>query len=374
MSMLAIYDFLRMIISFVFVLGVLVFIHELGHYLAARWRGIHVDVFSIGFGKPLYRWHDKVGTEWRICPIPLGGYVRPHGFADPEDVNEEERAAYIEGKTFHGKDVGSRAIVIAAGPIFNFLLAIILYFSLFVTVGKHSLGEPVAQAIIVDSAAAKAGIQPKDVILKIGDINHPGVENLVMYAQEHPDLSTTIAVKRDGKEITLPITIGSKENDGKKVGQLGVQLAINVIAGKPMSVGGAAVAAVQETWDVSKKTLVGLGQMITGQRSAKDLGGPIKIAQLSGQVSKGGFADLVNFMALLSISLGLINLFPIPVLDGGRLVFYVFEAIFRRPVPKPIQERAFQVGFVLILLLFAFSMYNDVTQLSWFRWLTGHSN
>ncbi|WP_271801228.1 RIP metalloprotease RseP [Commensalibacter communis] len=372
--MLAIYDFLRMIISFVFVLGVLVFIHELGHYLAARWRGIHVDVFSIGFGKPLYRWHDKVGTEWRICPIPLGGYVRPHGFADPEDVNEEERAAYIEGKTFHGKDVGSRAIVIAAGPIFNFLLAIILYFSLFVTVGKHSLGEPVAQAIIVDSAAAKAGIQPKDVILKIGDINHPGVENLVMYAQEHPDLSTTIAVKRDGKEITLPITIGSKENDGKKVGQLGVQLAINVIAGKPMSVGGAAVAAVQETWDVSKKTLVGLGQMITGQRSAKDLGGPIKIAQLSGQVSKGGFADLVNFMALLSISLGLINLFPIPVLDGGRLVFYVFEAIFRRPVPKPIQERAFQVGFVLILLLFAFSMYNDVTQLSWFRWLTGHSN
>ncbi|CAI3923612.1 Membrane-associated protease RseP [Commensalibacter communis] len=374
MSMLAIYDFLRMIISFVFVLGVLVFIHELGHYLAARWRGIHVDVFSIGFGKPLYRWHDKVGTEWRICPIPLGGYVRPHGFADPEDVSEEERAAYIEGKTFHGKDVGSRAIVIAAGPIFNFLLAIILYFGLFVTVGKHSLGEPVAQAIIADSAAAKAGIQPKDVILKIGDINHPGVENLVMYAQEHPDLSTTIAVKRDGKEVTLPITIGSKENDGKKVGQLGVQLAINVIAGKPMSVGGAAVAAVQETWDVSKKTLVGLGQMITGQRSAKDLGGPIKIAQLSGQVSKGGFADLVNFMALLSISLGLINLFPIPVLDGGRLVFYVFEAIFRRPVPKPIQERAFQVGFVLILLLFAFSMYNDVTQLSWFRWLTGHSN
>ncbi|CAI3947500.1 Membrane-associated protease RseP [Commensalibacter communis] len=374
MSMLAIYDFLRMIISFVFVLGVLVFIHELGHYLAARWRGVHVDVFSIGFGKPLYRWHDKVGTEWRICPIPLGGYVRPHGFADPEDVSEEERATYIEGKTFHGKDVGSRAIVIAAGPIFNFLLAIILYFGLFVTVGKHSLGEPVAQAIIADSAAAKAGIQPKDVILKIGDINHPGVENLVMYAQEHPDLSTTIAVKRDGKEVTLPITIGSKENDGKKVGQLGVQLAINIIAGKPMSVGGAAVAAVQETWDVSKKTLVGLGQMITGQRSAKDLGGPIKIAQLSGQVSKGGFADLVNFMALLSISLGLINLFPIPVLDGGRLVFYVFEAIFRRPVPKPIQERAFQVGFALILLLFAFSMYNDVTQLSWFRWLTGHSN
>lgn len=374
MSMLAIYDFLRMIVSFVFVLGVLVFIHELGHYLAARWRGVHVDVFSIGFGKPLYRWHDRVGTEWRLCPIPLGGYVRPHGFADPEDVSEEERAAYISGKTFHGKGVGSRAIVIAAGPIFNFLLAIILYFGLFVTVGKHSLGDPVAQAIVADSAAAKAGIQTKDIIIKIADINQPGVEKLVLFAQQHPDLSTTVTVKRDGKDVVLPITIGSKEQDGKKIGLLGVQLGANIIEGKPMSVGNAAVAAVEETWDVSAKTVAGLGQMITGQRSAKDLGGPIKIAQLSGQVSKGGFADLVGFMALLSISLGLINLFPIPVLDGGRLVFYAFEAIFRRPVPKPIQERAFQIGFFLILMLFLFSTYNDISQFSWFRWLTGHSN
>lgn len=372
--MLAMYDFLRMIVSFVFVLGVLVFIHELGHYLAARWRGVHVDVFSIGFGKPLYRWHDKVGTEWRICPIPLGGYVRPHGFADPEDVTEEERATYIEGKTFHGKDVGSRAIVIAAGPAFNFLLAIIIYFGLFLTVGQPKLGEPIAQSIIAESAAAKAGIQAKDKLVKIGDISNLNVEKVILFAQQHPDLSTTITINREGKDIVLPITIGSRSQDGKKVGQLGIGLDMNIIKGKPMSIGSAAVASVEKTWDVSAQTVVGLGQMITGQRSAKDLGGPIKIAQLSGQVSKGGFADLFNFMAILSISLGLINLFPIPILDGGRLVFYAFEAIFRKPVPKPIQAWAFQIGFVLILLLFVFSMYNDISQLSVFRWLTGHTN
>lgn len=374
MSMLAIYDFLRMIVSFVFVLGVLVFIHELGHYLAARWRGVHVDVFSIGFGKPLYRWYDKVGTEWRICPIPLGGYVRPHGFADPEDVSEEERATYIEGKTFCGKDVGSRAIVIIAGPLFNFLLAIIIYFGLFVTVGQPKLGEPIAQSVMADGAAAKAGVQPKDRIVKIGDLGGLDIEKVVVYAKQHPGFSTTITVNRDGKDITLPVTIGSLKQEDKVVGQLGIGLDMNIIKGHPMPIGNAAVAAVEKTWDVSAQTMIGLGQMITGQRSAKDLGGPIKIAQMSGQVAKGGFAELFNFMAILSVSLGLINLFPIPILDGGRLVFYVFEAIFRKPVPKPIQAWAFQVGFVLILLLFAFSMYNDVSQLSAFRWLTGHTN
>ncbi|MDI2090071.1 RIP metalloprotease RseP [Commensalibacter oyaizuii] len=369
------YEFLRAIVSFIFVLGVLVFIHELGHYLAARWRGVHVDVFSIGFGKPLYRWHDKVGTEWRICPIPLGGYVKPHGFADPEDVTEEERATYIPGKTFHGKDVGSRAIVIAAGPIFNFLLAIILFIGLFSIVGTPHLDvQPIVKGIVKDSPASKAGLEINDTIIKIDNLSQPSAKNIVEFIAQHPDLTTNIVVKRDNKDVSLPITIGTQIQNDKSIGRIGLEFKSSVNFKEPLSIIKAVPAAFSATWNITYQTVVGIGQMVTGQRSAKELGGPIKIAQMSGQVSHGGFADLISFMALLSINLGLINLFPIPILDGGRLVFYAIEAVIRKPVPKKIQAWGFQIGFALILLLFVFSTYNDVSQLSVIRWLTGHSN
>lgn len=367
------YEFLRAVISFIFVLGVLVFIHELGHYLAARWRGVHVDVFSIGFGKPIYRWYDRVGTEWRICPIPLGGYVKPHGFEDEEDATEEQKATWIPGKTFHAKSVGSRAIIIAAGPIFNFLLAIVLFSVLFAISGKKTV-QPMVQGIVASSSAGKAGVKANDIIIKLGDENKPTIEQLVTFAQKHPNFSTRLVVKREGKEVVLPITIGSVTNDGKAVGQLGIKLERHLVNNAPLSIGSSIVGGVKETWDISVQTLVGIGQIITGQHSVKELGGPLRIAQLSGQVAKNGFYDLITLMAILSINLGLINLFPIPILDGGRLVFYAIEAIIRRPVPKKIQLWGFQLGFALIFLLFAFSTYNDISQLGLIRWFIGHSN
>lgn len=376
MSMLAIYDFLLYVVSFVFVLGVLVFIHELGHYLAARWRGVHVDVFSIGFGKPLYRWHDKVGTEWRLCPIPLGGYVRPHGFADPEDVSEEERATYISGKTFHGKGVGSRAIVIVAGPLFNFLLAIILFAGLFVTVGTpHLETKPIVTYLFKDANASKAGLKINDEVIKVDTLEAPNVDSIIEYIEQHRDIIANIIVKRDGKDLPLSLPIGVKKDNGKEIGYVGVTFENNIIFKNPLPFGESVNLALKTTWSMTSQSIIAIGQMITGKRSAKDLGGPVRIFQAAGeQVLHGGFLNLIAFMAQLSIGLGLINLFPIPVLDGGRLVFYAFEAIFRRPLPKPIQERAFQIGFVLILMLFLFSTYNDISQFSWFRWLTGHSN
>ncbi|CAK7191884.1 Metalloprotease MmpA [Commensalibacter sp. Nvir] len=363
----------RAIVAFAFVLGILVFIHELGHYLAARWRGVHVDVFSIGFGKPLYRWYDKVGTEWRICPIPLGGYVKPHGFQDPDEATQEEKSTWLPGKTFHEKPVLDRSIVIAAGPFFNFMLAIVLFAGVFFFSGKIVV-QPVAMKIFSNSSADKAGLQVHDTIVQIGSIVRPDVEQLIQFSKTHPNLATHVIVDRNRTQHSLPIVIGSIAQNGRLIGQLGIELEGKPVAGSPMTFMNSMTNAVKETWDVSIKTLGGLKEMIMGKRSAKELGGPLRIAQLSGAVAQGGISKLIYFMGILSINLGLINLFPIPVLDGGRLVFYALEAIMRKPVPKKIQTWGFQLGFALILFLFIFSTYNDVLQLGVIRWLTGHSS
>lgn len=364
--------FLVTVISFVFVLGVLVFIHELGHYLAARWRGVHVDVFSIGFGKPLYHWYDKVGTEWRICPIPLGGYVKPHGFEDPEDATEEQKAAWIAGKTFHEKSVLDRAIVIFAGPFFNFVLAIILFAGVFLFSGKPIM-QPMVGGVVPNSAASRAGLEPKDIIVKVDNLANPAVMKIIQFAQSHPGLSTQIVVKRADKEVTLPFTIAPVLIHGKMVGKLGVNLGEIQVGKQRLSLGSSMMAATYETWDFTVRTVQGIGQLITGQRSAKELGGPLRIAQISGQVAELGFDKLIFTMAILSVNLGLINLFPIPILDGGRLLFYIIEAIYRRPVPKKIQAWGFQIGFVLVFLLFLFSTYNDIVQMNLLSWFTSHS-
>ncbi|WP_176373051.1 MULTISPECIES: RIP metalloprotease RseP [Acetobacter] len=363
-----IHEYLRTLVSFAFVLGVLVTIHELGHYLAARWRGVHVEVFSLGFGPALFRWHDRSGTEWRICPIPLGGYVRPHGFEDPEDATPEQKAAWMPGRTFHDKSVASRAIVILAGPVFNFLLAIVLFTLLFSTAGQPSVRNEIA-SVVSNGAAAAAGVQPGDVIRRIGTHQVTGVEDVQGTVMAEPGAQTTLTVRRNGQDMDLPITIGSVTDSAssKPHGQLGVMFATEV--GKPMSVPHAVVAGVEETWKVSVQTLQGVWQILTGQHTAKDLGGPLKIAQLSGQVAQYGFASLLSFMALLSVNLGLINLFPVPLLDGGRLVFYAIEALRGRPVSKRIQEISFQAGFAVLAGLFLFSTFNDLSSFGLFKWI-----
>lgn len=363
---------LRTPLAFALVLGVLVFIHELGHYLAARWRGVHVEIFSIGFGPPLLRWHDRVGTEWRLCLLPLGGYVKPHGFEGPEDATPEAQAAWQAGRTFHDKPVGSRAIVILAGPVFNFLLAILLFTGLFASVGRSPTSiatmPPVVGEVVAHGAAAASGLRPADRIEQIDGIPMKSIADVQKRVVGAAGQQITMQLTRDGHGLSLPVTIGHAGAGGHQ-GVIGVMF--TAPPAKPLPLPRALVAGLSETWDVTVQTLAGIWQMIIGRQSADQLGGPLRIAQLSGQVAQLGVASMVSFIALLSINLGLINLFPIPILDGGRLVFYAVEAVRGRPVPRQVQEYGFRAGFALIACLFLFVTFNDLSHLGLFQWMAG---
>jgi regulator of sigma E protease len=343
-------DFLRTIISFAIVLGVLVFVHELGHYLAARWRGVHVETFSIGFGQALFHWTDRVGTVWKIAWIPLGGYVKLHGQERPEDVSAEDRAKWIAGRTFHEKSVGSRAIVVAAGPIANFLLAAVL----FAVVGRP-VAQPVVGEVVANSAAAHAGMLAHDRIVAIDGAPIHTFEDIQKAITPRPGQTMAVEVDRGGATRTLSVTTNARtEAGGARVGVLGIQ--------------GGAIAYQRMSLPAA---IAGLWQMISGQRGTGDLGGPLRIAQLSGQVAELGLASLVSFIAVLSVNLGLINLFPIPVLDGGHLLFYLVEAIRGRPIPPRAQEYGFRAGLALLACLFVFATWNDLSHLGLVRWVAG---
>ncbi len=364
---------LRTPLAFALVLGVLVFIHELGHYLAARWQGVHVEVFSIGFGPPLLRWHDRVGTEWRLCALPLGGYVKPHGFEGPEEATPEVRAGWQLDRTFHDKPVGARAIVILAGPVFNFLLAIVLFWALFAVVGQPSTAPvatmpPVVGELVPHGAAAAAGLHPADRIDQVDGARMATIADVQKRIVASAGKRITLQLTRDGHAVTLPVTVGSAAGDTRR-GVIGVMFMAPPV--RPLPPLQALVAGVRETWDVTVQTLGGIWQMIIGKQSADQLGGPLRIAQLSGQVAQLGVASMLSFIALLSINLGLINLFPIPILDGGRLVFYALEAVRGRPVPRQVQEYGFRAGFALIACLFLFVTFNDLSHLGLFQWVAG---
>lgn len=362
----AIPDFFRSALAFVVVLGVLVFVHEFGHYLAARWRGVMVETFSIGFGKAIMSWTDRAGTVWKVAWLPLGGYVKLHGQERPQDVPEAVRAAWVKGRTFHEKSVGSRAIVIAAGPAANFLLAMVVFAGLFLAAGKP-ITLPVVGGVMPDSAAAKAGLIANDRIVSIDGTKLATFEDLQRIITEHPDQHLTMTVRRGGKDLTLPVTTGSRESGGQKVGLLGVRG--GAVEYRKVSVPAALWGGVTQTWNITAETFTGLAQMITGHRGTEELGGPLRIAQLSGQVAELGVASLVSFIAVLSVNLGLINLLPIPVLDGGHLLFYLAEALRGRPLPPRALEYGFRAGLAFLACLFVFATWNDLTHLGLFRWV-----
>lgn len=366
--------FVRSAAAFVVVLGVLVFVHELGHYLAARWRGVHVEAFSVGFGKSIASWTDRLGTVWKISWLPLGGYVKLHGQERPEDVTPEERAAWREGRTFHGKTVGSRAIVVAAGPIANFLLAMVLFAGLFMTIGRP-VTIPVVGDVLADSAASKAGMMAGDRITAIAAptglaVRIANFEDIQKIVSVHPAEKLEVTIQRHVPEgadrtITLPLTTDTRDNG--RVGVLGIRGgSVEYTRLDPAS---AVVAGMVQTWDVTAQTFAGVAQMLTGSRGTEDLGGPLRIAQLSGQVAQLGLASLVSFIAVLSVNLGLINLFPIPVLDGGHLLFYFAEAVRGRPLPPRAQAAGFRAGMALLAALFVFATWNDLSHLGIFRWV-----
>lgn len=360
-------DAVRTVVAFVLVLGILVFVHEMGHYLVARWRGVHVEAFSIGFGRALVRWTDRVGTEWKIGWLPLGGYVKLHGQERPESVADEIRAVWQTGRTFHEKGVGSRAMVVAAGPVANFALAIVLFSVLFATAGQQ-IPLPVIGDVVAGGAAAQAGLRGGDRILAIDGMPTGKFDDVQRIVSAHPDQTMPFQISRDGKPQSVPVRIGSVQNSGAAVGRLGIHNGSEFESrrlGPPQAVR----AGMVQTWDITRDTLTGLWEMVTGRRSTDDIGGPLRIAEISGRVSKLGFATMMSFIAVLSINLGLINLFPIPMLDGGHLLFYAVEAVWGRPVPPRAQEYGFRAGFALLAALMIFATCNDLLHLGVFHWV-----
>ncbi len=361
-------EFLRTPLAFVVVLGVLVFIHELGHYLAARWRGVYVEAFSIGFGPKLVSWTDSIGTVWKICLLPLGGYVKMHGQEQATDVSAETRAAWKPGQTFNEKSVLSRAIVVAAGPVANFALASLLFALMFAVSGRP-LTEPVVGGVVENSAAAEVGLVTGDRIDAIDGTKITRFEEIQAIIGAHPGQQVKLDFTRDGRGMSVNATPQSRNSFGRTIGVLGVRG--GKVIYEPVSAISALPEGIARTWTVAEQTLTGVIQMITGQRGTDDLGGPLRIAQLSGQVAQLGFASLVSFIAVLSVNLGLINLFPIPVLDGGHLVFYLFEALRGKPLPPRTLEYGLRAGFALLIGLFVFATWNDLSHFGLFSWVSG---
>ncbi len=353
-------------VPFVIVLGVLVFFHELGHYLAARWRGVHVEAFSIGFGRALASWKDSRGTDWKLSWIPLGGYVKLHGQERPEDVGADVRALWQPGRTFHEKQVASRAIIVAAGPIANFILAAVLFIVLFATAGQPVILPEVGD-VLSGSAAARAGLQTGDRIEAIDGQPMSRFEDIQHFVSAHPSQPVSLLIRRAGADRTIDLTTDTRDVGGSKIGSLGVTAHATELHRLPPAT--AVVVGVQHTWEVLSQTVVGLWQMISGHRDTDELGGPLRIAQLSGEVAQLGLPSLIDFIAVLSVNLGLINLFPIPILDGGHLVFFLVEAIRGRPLPQRAVEYGFRAGFALLVGLFVFATWNDLSHLGLVRWL-----
>jgi len=359
--------FVYSILSFLLVFTVLVFFHELGHYLIARLNGVRVSTFSIGFGRELFGWTDRTGTRWKVSMIPLGGYVKFFGDMGPTSGQAEE-ADYSEDEkkvTFHHKRLGQRAAIVAAGPLANFVLAIIIFSFLFVF-----LGRPVTPAyveeVFPDTPAAAAGLEPGDLVLSIDNKEVKRFEDLQQIIRMHPEEEMTLIVQRGTDRLSLSVTPSLKEltddfGNVQRIGLLGVST--TAAEYEPLSPGRAVVQAVDETFNVISLTFKSLGQMVAGKRSAEELGGPIRIAQMSGQVAQQGFSALVSFTAILSINLGLINLFPIPVLDGGHLLFYAFEAVLGRPLSPRAQEYGLRFGLALVMMLMVFATWNDLSAL-----------
>ncbi len=358
--------FPRSVVAFVVVLGVLVFVHELGHYLAARWRGVHVEAFSIGFGRALFSWTDRLGTVWMIAWVPLGGYVKLHGQERPEDVPDEVRARWRQGHTFHEKSVLSRAIVVAAGPIANFALAIVLFFALFAAIGRPVTLAEIGE-VLPGSAAAQAGLLAGDRVVGIDSTTIQRFEEIQRIVQANPGRQIVLHVVRaDSPRDLVAVPESVVSAGGKPTGRLGVRGGRTAF--EPVSVGEAMIGGVTQTWDITVQTLEGVWAMIVHSKGGDDLGGPLRIAEMSGQVATLGFSSMVSFVALLSVNLGLINLFPIPVLDGGHLMFFLAEALRGRPLSNRAQDYGYRAGFALLVGLFVFATWNDLSHIGVFRW------
>ena len=361
------------LVPFLFILTVLVFVHEMGHYWVARRNGVLVQVFSIGFGPEIYGWTDSTGTRWKIGAVPLGGYVKMFGELTAAEDEERPLTDTEKAVSFSHKSLRQRTAIVAAGPIANFLFAIVILAALFGIAGNP---RPLAGVGSVQpgTAAAESGIVPKDKILSIDGEAVTWFEDLRRIVSAAPGRRLDIVVARGDGEIALQATPKPRQvSDGtggtKTIGLLGVAPDPDQIGYERQNPIVATWMAVERTIGLSTRILVYVGEIIIGSRTSEELGGPIRIAQLSGEMAQGGVVNLVLFMAALSINLGLINLFPIPMLDGGHLMFYFFEAIRGRPLNQRVQEYGFRFGLILVLLLMLFATWNDLVHLKLFEFI-----
>jgi regulator of sigma E protease len=374
MSFLA--GFFGTAVPFLVVLTVLVFVHELGHYSVARLKGVRIETFSIGFGPELFGWFDRRGTRWKFSAIPLGGYVKMYGDADAASMPGEGLATMTAAEravSLHHQPVGARAAIIAAGPAANFLFTIAILAVLFVTVGQSVTPADVGE-VRPNSAAEAVGIKPGDIITGIDGQKIDRFQDLQRNIQLNTGTPVHLDIKRDGAQLDLLVTPKITESvdrfgNHSSIAVLGISPSgVNYVRRDPAT---AVLEAARETWSMSSATLRGVGQMISGARTTEELGGPLRIAKLSGEVAQGGIVALLYFMALLSVNLGLINLFPIPVLDGGHLLFYAAEALRGRPLGRRAQEVGFRLGLALVLTLMVFATWNDLVQLHVVAYLKG---
>lgn len=362
------------IIPFLFVLTIVVFFHELGHFLVARWNGVRVLSFSIGFGPELFGFNDKHGTRWKLSAVPLGGYVK--FFGDESEASTPSNAALgamseqDRKVSFHHKRVSQRAAIVAAGPIANFLLAIVIFAALFTFFGKPSTTAQV-DSVQANSPAAAAGFQSGDIVRAINGSAIGSFSDMQRIVSTMAGQPLKFSIERAGKTVDLTATPEQREikdsfGNSHRMGVLGITRATNPgdVTTEKVDPFTAVWLGVQETWFVVDRTLSYIGGIFVGREAADQVGGPIRIAQISGQVATIGVAALIHLTAVLSISIGLLNLFPVPLLDGGHLLFYGIEALRGRPLSERAQEMGFRIGLCLVLMLMVFATYNDILHLA----------
>lgn len=367
------------VVPFVVLLGILVFVHELGHYLVAKFSGVQVEAFSIGFGKELWGFVDKSGTRWKISAIPLGGYCQFLGDGDETSTTSEAKALTEEQKkkAFAYQSPLKKLLISLAGPAANYVFAVLIFASIFYFIGKIEF-PPVVGEVVKGGAAEQAGILPKDRILSVNGKKVDSFTDVRREVELNTEEKVRVELERGGKVIKLafPLQYIEIENDAAqdktetRRPMLGIR-SVNVVEVQKLdlNVFQALRDAGIEVWNITDMTLRGVGQMIVGERGSEEIGGVIRIAEMSGDITRQqGILNLLVFMALLSVNLGLINLFPIPLLDGGHVVIYLIEIATRREINEKVKDGLFKVGFALLISLMVFATWNDVVRLfnRWF--------
>jgi regulator of sigma E protease len=357
------------IVPFLVALIVIVFIHELGHFLVARFFGVSVETFSVGFGKVLYQRKDRYGTDWKFCLLPFGGYVKFEGDANGASFPADSANNSAPGN-FHGKPVWQRALVVAAGPIANFLLAITIFAGAYSFYGVPNFA-PRIDEVQAGSAADVAGLKAGDFIRAINGKSMDNFGDVQSFVRVHPNEELVLEVERGGSFTTIratPKSVEQSDNFGGTIamGVLGFSRDKNEpLLFKKLGPIEAIGEGVDETWNIVATTMRYLGKMVTGEVSSRMIGGPVMIAKGAGDSAKSGFVSFVAFIAFISVSIGLVNLFPVPMLDGGHLVFYAIEAVRGKPLGPKAQEWGFRIGLSFVLFLMLFGTTNDIL-----RWIS----